>query len=109
MDPLVLDNIGFVLVLSELKPASRNCLIQHATDVQIDLISSIVVNLVFKNVKIDPKYEDNLSEYGPLLLMLPDKSKGRQVKKSTLLRYPRFITILFQAVRADIINQMKNM
>ena len=108
MDPLVLQNLGFVLALSELTPVCRNFLIQHVTDVQIDLISTIALNLVFENINIDPASEEKLSQYGPLLLLLSDKSKGRQLKKATLMRYPRFITILFQTIRADIIKQIKN-
>ena len=108
MDPLVSRNLGFILALSELAPQPRNCLIQHATDSQIDTIATVTLNVVFENIKLQPGSGDKLSRFAPLLMLLSDRSKGRQLKKSTLMRYPRFITVLFKAVRADIIEQIKN-
>ena len=85
MDPLISQNLGFLLALSELAPQPRNCLIQHATDSQIDTISSVTLNVVFENIKLQTGSADKLSRFAPLLLLLSDRSKGRQLKKSTLM------------------------
>ena len=107
IDPLVLKNIGYLVAYSEVGPQVRNALIQHSTDSQIDSISSVCVNVIFENIDIKSDTRKELSKFGPLMLMLADRTKGRSLKRTSLMRYPRFLTILFKSIRSDLLQQLK--
>ena len=106
IDPLVLKHIGYLLAYSEVGPQLRNALIQHSTDSQIDALSSVCINVVFENVGLKPDANKELAKFGPLMLLLADRTKGRSIKRTSLMRYPRFLTILFKAIRSDLLKQL---
>ena len=108
MEQLVLNNIGYLLCLSEIGPQTRKVLLQNAHDKQLDAISSVCLNIVFEKIKLEEDVTDQLAQYGPLMLLLSDRSKGRSIKKSSLLRYPKFVSILFKGVRADLLKHLKS-
>ena len=103
----MLNNIGYLLCLSEVGPQTRKVLIQNASDKQLDAICSICLNIVFEKIDLNADVTEQLSIYGPLMLLLSDRSKGRSTKKSNLLRYPKFVSILFKGVRSELIKHLK--
>ena len=106
MDPLVLNHIGYLLCLSEVGPQVRDCLLQHASDGEIDALSSVCLNTVFEKLTLGERETELLGKYGPVMLLVSDKGKGRNMKKTTLIKYPRFVTILLKAVRSQLISQI---
>ena len=107
MDPLVSNHIGYLLCLSEVGPKARDCLLQNVTDGEIDALSSVCLNILFERLSLTDDDSDSLAKYGPIMLLMSDRGKGRGIKKSTILKNPRFVTVLLKSVRSQLITQMQ--
>ena len=81
----MLNNIGYLLCLSEIGPQTRKVLIQNANDKQLDAICSICLNIVFEKIDLNADMlPEQLSIYGPLMLLCcqTDQKGGQQKIKS---------------------------
>ena len=104
MDVTARKNIGLLLCLSEFGPQLRNLILQHLNDSQIDALSSVALNIVFDNLTLNDSTSESMGKYSALMLLLADKSKGRSLKKSQLIKHPKFVSLLMKGVRRQLIN-----
>ena len=106
MDVTARKNIGLLLCLSEFGPQLRNIILQNLNDSQIDALSSVALNIIFDKLTLNDATSESMAKYSTLMLLLADKSKGRGVKKSQLIKHPKFVSLLTKGIRRQLIQQL---
>lgn len=104
MDSRTTDHLGFLLSLGEVNAKVQNYLLKNITNIQLDALCSVVLNTVYENLTLTEEVKRKLAVFGPLMLLLCQRKKSRSHKKKTLLKYSRFVRVLMQTVREQLLN-----
>lgn len=103
MDTDTANHLGYLLSLGEVAPRIRNYLLRNITNSQLDALCEVILNVVYENLTLSVNAKRKLAVFGPLMVSMCVKSKGRTHKKSILLKYSRFVKLLLQSVRTQLL------
>lgn len=89
--PKLKNNLHYLKVLSESKPAARTAILENADKELIDCICEAIDNILRGNVKIPTECEKKLRRHAKVLKQLGKKSTGIKTRRQLLVQKGGFL------------------